>query len=93
MLPRFTRLCPSASGHDISDVVDDEATEDEAIVALCGLITPDNPEEDKGSDAAIEVLDLDVADEDDPCKVVLIPPDALEVLEVLVLEVGLIVVV
>lgn len=60
---------------------------------LCELITPDDAEEDTGSDAAIEVLDLDVADKDDPCKVVLEPLDALEVLEVLVLEVGLIVVV
>jgi hypothetical protein len=93
LLPRFARLCPSASGHNGPGVVDDAATELEAVVALCEPTTADDAEEDEGSDAVIEVLDLDVADKDDPCKVVMGLLDALEVLEVLMLEVGLIVVV
>lgn len=44
LLPRFARFCPSASGHNGPEVVDDEATELEAVVALCGPTTDDDAE-------------------------------------------------
>jgi hypothetical protein len=60
--------------------------EDELVVVLCELMTIDGRGCDV-TDVRIGVLDLDVATEDDTCEVV---P---ELLEVLVLDVGLMVVV
>lgn len=84
LLPRFARLCPSASGHNGPGVVDDEATELEAVVALSEPTTANDAEEDEGGDVAAEVLNLNVAGKDDPCRVVLELPET---------EVGLMVVV
>jgi hypothetical protein len=87
LLPRFVKLCPSVPGHSEGEDVDDEVMEAELIVVLCGLITIDGREEDEDCDVRVDVLDLDVTTEDDSCGVVL------ELLEVLVLDVGLMVVV
>jgi hypothetical protein len=87
LLPRFDKLCPSVPGHSDGEDVDDEVVEDVLVVVLCELMTIDGREEDGGCDVRVEVLDLDVTTEDDICEVVL------ELLVVLVLDVGLMVVV
>jgi hypothetical protein len=73
-------------GHSRGEDVGDEVAEDEPVVVLCELITIDGRGCDV-TDVRNEVLDVDVATEDDTCEVV---P---ELLEVLVLDVGLMVVV
>lgn len=70
--------------------VDDEAVEDELAVVVCGMITLDGREEEGGCDVLVEELDLDVVDEGNICEVML---ELLELLEVLVLDVGLMAVV
>jgi hypothetical protein len=86
LLPRFDKLCPFVPGHSRGEDVDDEVVVDELVVVLCELITIDGRGCDV-TDVSVEVLDLDVATEDDTCEVV---P---ELLEVLVLDVGLMVIV
>jgi hypothetical protein len=86
LLPRFDKLCPSVLGHSAGEEVGDEVVKDELVVVLCELMTIDGRGCDV-TDVRIGVLDLDVATEDDTCEVV---P---ELLEVLVLDVGLMVVV
>lgn len=76
--------------------IDDEVAEVEAAVVLCEPATADDAEEDEGRDAATEVLDIDVIGKEDPRKVLLEVLDALDAtedLEVLVVEVGPIVVI
>jgi hypothetical protein len=73
--------------------VDDEVVEDELVVVLCETITIDGREGSEDCDVTIEVLGLDVVTEDDTCEVMMELLETTELLEVLVLEVGLMVVV
>jgi hypothetical protein len=65
--------------------------EDELVVVLCEMITIDGREGSEDCDVTIEVLGLDVVIDDDTCEVMLELLEMTELLEVLVLDVGLMV--
>jgi hypothetical protein len=93
LLPRFDRLWPSVPGQSGAETVDDEVVEDELVVVLCEMITIDGREGSEDCDVTIEVLGLDVVTDDNICGVMLELLEMTELLEVLVLDVGLMVIV
>lgn len=84
------------SGHNgVLEDDEDDVAEAEPVVVLGGLTTTELDEEVDESDVVLDVLDLDVADDEDPCEAeeAVVVLEILEGLEAPMLVVGLIVVV